>query len=45
MDEIKCLTANLGGTNIYTPLEHIFENVDHYNEINLGKNLFILTDG
>ena len=44
MDKIKCLTANLGGTNIYTPLEHIFKNI-HYNEINLGKNLFILTDG
>jgi len=44
MDKIKNLTAELGGTNIFTPLKYIFNNIQ-YNEINLGKNLFILTDG
>ena len=44
MDKIKNLNANLGGTDIFTPLKYIFNNIK-YNEINLGKNLFILTDG
>ena len=44
MDKIKKLKANLGGTNIYSPLKEIFNSKD-YDNINLGRNLFILTDG
>ena len=42
--QIKELKADLGGTNIYSPLKYIFKN-EEYNSINLGRNLFILTDG
>ena len=40
---IEGLKANLGGTNISRPLEIIF-NAD-YNDINLSRNIFLLTDG
>ena len=44
MDIIKNLKANLGGTDISSPLKEIFNSKD-YDEINLARNLFILTDG
>ena len=42
--KIKDLKANLGGTDISSPLREIFNSND-YDNIKLGKNLFILTDG
>ena len=44
MDIIKNLKADLGGTDISSPLKEIFNSKD-YDEINLARNLFILTDG
>ena len=44
MNKIKNLKANLGGTDISSPLKEIFNSKD-YDEINLARNLFILTDG
>ena len=44
MDTIKNLKADLGGTDISSPLKDIFSSKD-YDDINLGRNLFILTDG
>ena len=44
MNKIKNLEANLGGTDISTPLKYIFNN-NLYDDINLGRNLYILTDG
>ena len=44
MDIIKNLKANLGGTDISSPLKEIFNSKD-YDDINLARNLFILTDG
>ena len=44
MDIIKNLKANLGGTDISSPLKEIFNSKD-YDEIKLARNLFILTDG
>ena len=41
---VKELKANLGGTDISSPLKEIFNSKD-YDEINLARNLFILTDG
>ena len=41
---IKKLSPTLGNTNIYEPLRDIFESND-YNNINLPKNIFLLTDG
>ena len=42
--KVKELKANLGGTDISSPLKEIFGSKD-YDEINLARNLFILTDG
>ena len=44
MDIIRNLKADLGGTDISSPLKDIF-NCKDYDDINLGRNLFILTDG
>ena len=44
MDIVKTLKADLGGTDISSPLKDIFNSKD-YDNINLGRNLFILTDG
>ena len=44
MDIIKNLKADLGGTDISSPLKEIFNSKD-YDNINLARNLFILTDG
>jgi len=44
MDIVKTLKADLGGTDISSPLKDIFSSKD-YDNISLGRNLFILTDG
>ena len=44
IDIIKNLSANLGGTDIYNPLKNIYDSKD-YDNINLPKNIFLLTDG
>ena len=41
---INDLQANMGGTNISTPLNDIFSS-NNYDNINLAKNIFLLTDG
>ena len=41
---IKTLKADMGGTNIYSPLKNIFEDKS-YSKINLNKIIFLLTDG
>ena len=42
---IENLNANLGGTDIYQPLKHIYDSFQDYIKINLRKNIFLLTDG
>ena len=42
---IEKLKADLGGTDIYKPLKHIYDSYDIYDKINLPKNIFLLTDG
>ena len=42
---IKSLNADLGGTNIYSPLKSIYDNEKEYDKIQLPKNIFLLTDG
>ena len=41
---INGLKADLGGTNISSPLSAIY-NDNNYSKINLSKNIFLLTDG
>ena len=41
---IKKLEADLGGTELLEPLKNIFNN-NNFDNLNLCKNLFILTDG
>ena len=41
---IQNLWADLGGTDIYTPLKNVFDSKD-YDNINLPRNIFLLTDG
>ena len=40
---INSLRADLGGTNISSPLSAIY-NDNNYSKINLSKNIFLLTD-
>ena len=42
---INKLGADLGGTNIYDPLEFIYNSGKIYDKINLPRNIFLLTDG
>ena len=44
MKIIDGLRANLGGTNIYEPLNYIYNNKNNL-EIKLPKYIFLLTDG
>ena len=44
IEVINNLSANMGGTNISDPLKDIFAS-GSYNNINLAKNIFLLTDG
>ena len=43
--QIKELKADLWGTVIYSPLQSIYNSVKDYENINLPKNIFLLTDG
>ena len=46
ISQINGFEANMGGTNISSPLQDIFENKDKiYDNIPLSKNIFLLTDG
>ena len=42
---IENLNADLGGTNIYSPLKDIYNSFEIYDKIKLSKNIFLLTDG
>jgi len=42
---IENLDADLGFTDIYSPLEDIYNSYEIYNKINLPINIFLLTDG
>ena len=44
LEVIKGMQANMGGTNISTPLNDIFES-KVYDNIPLARNIFLLTDG
>ena len=44
IEVISNMQANLGGTNINSPLEAIYKDTN-YSKINLSKNILILTDG
>ena len=44
LEIINGLQANMGGTNISSPLKDIFES-KVYDNIPLAKNIFLLTDG
>ena len=44
IDIINSLDANMGGTNINSPLESIYSDRS-YSKINLSKHIFLLTDG
>ena len=44
IDIINSLDANMGGTNINSPLESIYSDTS-YSKINLSKHIFLLTDG
>ena len=41
---INDLKANMGGTNISSPLDVVYKD-NNYSNINLSKNIFLLTDG
>ena len=46
LEKVRQLEANLGGTNIYTPLYDIYNNYKTiYEKINLPKSIILLTDG
>ena len=42
---VEGLKGNMGGTNIYAPLNHIYNSKKDYNKISLPRNIFLLTDG
>ena len=43
---INNLDADMGGTDIVSPLDDIYRDIDNnYSNINLSKNIFLLTDG
>ena len=41
---VEKLEGNMGGTNIYDPLEYIYSN-KNYEKVLLPRNIFLLTDG
>jgi hypothetical protein len=43
--KISTLSANLGGTNIYSPLKYIYDSYKIHKKINLPRYIFLLTDG
>ena len=42
---VESLKGNMGGTNIYDPLNYIYNSNSNYNNILLPRNIFLLTDG
>ena len=42
---IEKLSADLGGTDIYSPLKDIYNSSEIYDKLNLPKKIFLLTDG
>ena len=42
---IDNLRADLGATDIYSPLKYVFESCKLHDTINLPRNIFLLTDG
>lgn len=44
LEIIDAINSNLGGTNLSSPLNEIYSS-NQYNNINLSKNILILTDG
>ena len=45
IEDIENLKGNMGGTNLYNPLEFIYNNYKKNEELNLPQHIFILTDG
>ena len=45
LEIIEHLDANLGGTDIYTPLKYVFDSYKIHDTIKLPRNIFLLTDG
>ena len=43
--EIENLNGNMGGTDLFKPLEFIYNNYKENKKLNLPQNIFILTDG
>ena len=42
---VEALKGNMGGTNIYDPLNYIYKSKSNYDKIFLPRNIFLLTDG
>ena len=42
---IDSLNADLGGTDIYSPLKYVYDSYEEHDKINLPRNIFLLTDG
>ena len=42
---VEKLEGDMGGTNIYDPLEYIYNSRKNYEKILLPRNIFLLTDG
>ena len=42
---IDNLRADLGGTDIYSPLKYVYDSYKEHDKINLPRNIFLLTDG
>ena len=45
LEIIDHLNAELGGTDIYSPLKYVFDSYNVHDKINLPRNIFLLTDG
>jgi hypothetical protein len=45
LEIIDHLDADLGGTDIYSPLKYVFDSYKVHDTINLPRNIFLLTDG
>ena len=45
MTIINNLKADLGETDIYTPLKYVYDSYEVHDKINLPRNIFFLTDG
>ena len=43
--EIENLNGKMGGTDLFKPLEFIYNNYNENKKLNLPQNIFILTDG